>query len=162
VIALLLLLNAALAMPGGFPGQPPGQTGKRNLVQIDAPASVEARAGKEFEVPLKFYVQDGYHINSNKPTEEYLIGTHIEWDPSSAKHLDDVFPPADMKEFGFSKGKKLSVFEGMRTMKARFTAPASSGSVVLDGVFKYQACDQRACYPPGKVPIHVTVKVADK
>ncbi len=137
----------------------PGQTAKRALVQIDAPDTVEVRAGKEFEVPLKFYVQDGYHINSNKPLEEYLIATRIDWDASAAKHVADVFPAADLREFGFSKGKKLSVFEGMRTVKARFTAPAAAGNIVLDGVFKYQACDQHACYPPSKVPVHVTVQV---
>jgi hypothetical protein len=148
VIALLMLLIAL-----------PGQTGKRNLVLIDVPDTVPARAGKEFEVPVQFHVQDGYHINSNKPTEEYLIPTRIEWDASSAKHLGDDFPAADMRVFDFTKGKKFSVFEGQRTVKARFTAPSSTGSIVLDGVFKYQACDQHACYPPNKVAVHVTVKV---
>jgi hypothetical protein len=137
----------------------PGQINKRNLVQIDAPGTIQARAGKEFDVPVQFHVQDGYHINSNKPTEEYLIPTRIEWDASSAKHVADDFPPAEQKVFDFTKGKKFSVFEGQRTVKARFTAPASPGSIVLDGVFKYQACDQHACYPPSKVPVHVTVKV---
>jgi len=155
VITLLLLLNAAFFEPGLVPGQ----TGKRNLVQIDAPETVQARAGKEFEVSVQFHVQDGYHINSNKPSEEYLIPTKVEWDASGAKHVSDDFPPADMRVFDFTNGKKFSVFEGTRTLKARFTAPASAGSVVLDGVFKYQACDQHACYPPSKVPVHVTVKV---
>ena len=75
------------------------------------------------------------------------------------KHLGDDFPAADMRVFDFTKGKKFSVFEGQRTVKARFTAPSSTGSIVLDGVFKYQACDQHACYPPNKVAVHVTVKV---
>ena len=155
MIALLMLLTLAL------PGQT-GPTAKRNLVQIDAPETVAARAGKEFDVALQFHVQDGYHINSNKPTEEYLIATRIDWDPSGAKHVSDDFPPADLRVFGFTNGKKFSVFEGMRTVKARFTAPASAGTIVLDGVFKYQACDQHACYPPSKVPVHVTVKVTER
>jgi hypothetical protein len=152
VIALLMLLTLA------FPEQV-NPTAKRNLVQIDAPDTVPARAGKEFEVPVVFHVQDGYHINSNKPTEEYLIATRIDWDASSAKHVVDDFPPPDLRVFGFTNGKKFSVFEGMRTVKARFSAPSSAGNIVLDGVFRYQACDQHACYPPSKVPVHVTVKV---
>lgn len=139
-----------------------GQGTKRELVQIDVPDTVEVRAGKEFEVPVKFYVADGYHINSNKPTEEYMLPTKIDWQPSSLKHLDDVFPPADMKAFGFSAGKKLSVFEGMRIIKARFTAPASAGKVTLEGTFRYQACDQRACYPPSKVSVRVPVKISER
>jgi len=148
VIALLMLL---LAVPGQFT--------KKTIVQIDTPDSVEAHAGKPFDVALRFHVQDGYHINSNKPTEEYLIATRVEWDAAGPKHLTDDFPPAELKQFAFTNGKKLSVFEGMQTLKAHFTAPASAGTIAIDGVFKYQACDQHACYPPGKVPIHVTVKV---
>jgi hypothetical protein len=149
VITLLMLLTLAM----------PGQTTKRNIVLIDAPDTVAAHAGKEFEVPVQFHVQDGFHINSNKPTEEYLIPTRIDWDASGAKHVADDFPPAELKVFGFTNGKKFSVFEGQQTIKVRFTAPATPGNIVLDGVLRYQACDQKACYPPSKAPVHVTVKV---
>lgn len=153
------ILPIVLAMMLG--GQVNGPGSKRQLVQVDVPESVEAHAGKPFEVPVKFYVQDGYHINSNKPSEDYLLGTRIEWEASTAKHVDDTFPPADMKVFSFTKGKKLAVFEGVRVVKAHFTAPSSKGSVTLEGVFKYQACDQHACYPPSKVPVKVSVKVVE-
>jgi hypothetical protein len=140
------------------------QTPKRNLVQLDVPDQIEAHAGKEVEVPVKFWVADGYHINSNKPTEEYMIPTKVDWQPSPLKHVGDVFPAADQRAFGFTKGKKLSVFEGTRTLKARFAIPASgaSGTLTLEGTFRYQACDQAACYPPGKVAIKVAVKVLDR
>jgi hypothetical protein len=134
---------------------------KRELVQIDTPANVEARPGQTFEVEIKFFVADGYHINSNKPTEEYMIPTRIEWQPSPLKHVSDAFPPADMVAFKFSNGKKLSVYEGGRSIKAKFTVPASgvSGKVDVDGIFKYQACDHQACYPPAKVEIRIPVRI---
>ncbi len=139
----------------------PPQILKRDLVQVDSPDSVDAKPGQTFEVPIKFFVKDGYHINSNKPTEEYMIPTRIEWQPSSLKHVSDAFPPATLSVFKFSQGKKLSVFEGGRTLKAKFTVPASgvSGKVTVEGTFRYQACDQQACYPPNKVEIKVPVNV---
>ena len=134
---------------------------KRELVQVDTPANVEARPGQTFEVEIKFFVADGYHINSNKPTEEYLIPTRIEWQPSALKHVSDAFPAPAMVAFKFNKDKKLSVYEGGRTIKAKFTVPSTgvSGKVAVEGTFRYQACDQQACYPPAKVEIRVPVKI---
>ena len=134
---------------------------KRELVQVDTPAKVEARPGQTFEVEIKFFVADGYHINSNKPTEEYMIPTRIEWQPSPLKHVSDAFPLADMVALKFEKGKKLSVYQGGRSVKAKFTVPSTgvSGEIEVDGTFRYQACDQNACYPPAKVEIRVPVKI---
>lgn len=134
---------------------------KRDLVQVDTPANLEARPGQTIEVEIKFFVADGYHINSNKPTEEYMIPTRIEWQPSALKHVADAFPPPEMVAFEFNKDKKLSVYEGRRSVKAKFTVPSSgvSGKVELAGTFKYQACDQHACYPPNKVELKIPIKI---
>ena len=152
ILTLFLLASAAL-----------GGGAKRDLVHIDVPDMVEVRAGQNFEVPIKFWVADGYHINSNKPTEEYMIPTRIEWQPSAFKHVSDDFPPPDQREFKFTSGKKLSVYEGARTLKARFTAPAgSTGKQTIEGAFRYQACDNAACYPPNKVEIKLNVNVSGR
>jgi hypothetical protein len=134
---------------------------KRDLVQIDVPDNTEAVAGKPFEVQIKFFVADGYHINSNKPTEEYMIPTQVDWEPSSIKHLSDVFPKPDSVEFPFTHGKKLSVYQRVQVIKAKFSVPASgvTGKINVDGTFRYQACDNAACYPPNKVEFRIPVTV---
>ena len=136
---------------------------KRELVHLDVPDMVEARAGQPFDVPIKFWVADGYHINSSKPTEVYMIPTRIEWQTSALKHVSDDFPPGELREFKFTAGKKLSVYEGTQVVKARFTVPSGApGKHTLEGTFRYQACDQAACYPPSKVEIRVPVKVSER
>ena len=110
---------------------------------------------------VKFQVAAGYHINSHKPSLDYLIPTRLEWAASKLKHLGDAFPPAALKSFSFSPDKKLAVYEGSQTLKSRFTVPANTppGRLVLEGRLHYQACDDKACYPPASVPFQVPVEV---
>jgi hypothetical protein len=53
------------------------------------------------------------------------------------------------------------VYQGDVTVNAVIiperTAPI--GTYTVHGVFKYQACDQSACYPPKKLPVQFDVKV---
>lgn len=144
-VTLLLLASSAWAA--------------RQYVQVTPPAAVSGKPGDKVEVSIPFKVLEGFHINSNKPTFKYMIATQMEWAGSELKHLDDAFPPAQMRAFSFSK-ERLAVYEGTQTVKARFTIPASaSGKLTADGKLRYQACDQQTCYPPNSIDVKVTVEV---
>ena len=133
----------------------------RQYVAVTAPQAVSGKPGDKVEISIPFKVLEGFHINSNKPTFEYMIATKVEWSESALKHLDDVFPPAQMKAFSFSPGKKLAVFEGSQIVKARFAIPAGTapGKLTVDGKLRYQACDHQTCYPPNSIDVRVVVEV---
>ncbi len=147
---LLLLWVALVAGPA------------RELVTV-APQEtpLTARRGAAFEVTLRFEVASGYHINSNKPTLDYLIPTRVEWSSSKLKHRGDIFPRAMLRSFSFAPEKKLAVYEGRQTLKSRFAVPADApaGRLALQGKLRYQACDDKACYPPASVDFQVPVEV---
>ena len=90
-----------------------------------------------------------------------MIPTRLEWAPSALKHLEDVYPAAKSKQFSFSPGQKLAVYEGVQTLKARLAVPATAplGKITLEGKLRYQACDDKACYPPASVTIQVPVEI---
>ncbi len=148
--ASLILLLAATAWAAG-----------RQYVELTQPDPAAGRPGEKIEVSIPFKVLAGYHINSNKPTFDYMIATRMEWTKSSIQHLGDTFPAPQMKVFGFSSGKKLAVYEGSQVLKTRLGIPANAapGKLTLDGKFRYQACDHQACYPPNSVDVKVTVEV---
>ncbi len=149
VTSLLLTAFPALLLPA-------------ELVHLTPPpAPLVARPGKLMEVPVRFTVEHGYHINSNRPSLDYLIPTRLEWSASGLKHLEDRFPPAELKAFSFSPEKKLSVYEGRQTMKSRFAVPATApaGKLTLSGRLHYQACDDKTCYPPASVDVRVPVEI---
>jgi thiol:disulfide interchange protein DsbD len=133
----------------------------RQYASVTQPEPVSGRPGEKIEVSIPFKVLDGYHINANKPTFDYMIPTRMEWTSSALRHLGDTFPPPQHKAFGFSSGKKLAVYEGSQVLKTRFSIPAnaSAGRLTVEGKFRYQACDHQTCYPPYSVDVKVTVEV---
>ena len=134
----------------------------KEVVKIATPeADAVAKRGQKLEIVVNFTVAAGYHINSSKPTLEYLIPTRVEWAPSALKHLADTFPPPVMKEFGFSPGEKLAVYQGTQKLSVRFSVPenAALGKMMIEGKLKYQACDDHACYPPATALMSVPVEI---
>ena len=150
-----ILLAGAL-----FPA--PEWAAPRDFVRITAPAPPQrAVRGRRLEITLGFTVAPGYHINSSKPSQPYMIPTRLEWSASVLRHLEDVFPSAKSKQFSFSPRQRLSVYEGEQTLKARFAVPetAPPGRIILEGKLRYQACDDKACYPQARVTIQVPVEI---
>ncbi len=104
----------------------------------------------------------GFHVNSNKPTEGYLIPTQLLPDlPAGYKVLATTYPPGTLTKFEFSE-KKLSVYEGKFTLRMKIQAPAGAplGMTKLPLTLRYQACNDSACLPPVKIPIPLEIEIA--
>ena len=58
---------------------------------------------KEFEITVVANIVSGYHIDSHKPTDPYLIPTTIAAElPEGFQLVDTVYPPGEEKRFPFS------------------------------------------------------------
>ena len=102
------------------------------------------------QVKIPVTVKDGYHVNSNKPSEEYLIPLKLTWTQLGSLEGGTVtYPKPMLEKYEFSE-TPLSVFTGGFELVANFkvaaNAPAGPGAVT--GKLRYQACSNRACYPP--------------
>jgi hypothetical protein len=123
---------------------------------------VTVAAGKAATVQLLFRVAPGYHINSNRPKSELLIPTSLSLDPAANILLGGVtYPPGKDASFPFAPEEKLSVYSGDFSLQAlvRVARNAPAGAYRVRGHLRYQACDDRACYPPAKVPVEFEVRV---
>jgi hypothetical protein len=122
--------------------------------------SVKAKKGAEVVVTLKASLPAGYHANSNKPTEAYLIPLTLKWTAGPLQTDAVTYPQPTMEKYSFSD-KPLSVVTGDFAITTKFRAPgdAASGPAAQTGTLRYQACDNRACYPPKNVPVSVTVSI---
>lgn len=110
-------------------------------------------------IPLA--VQPGYHVNSNKPADEYLIPISLKWTKAGALEPGAVvYPKPSMEKYAFSD-KPLSVFTGNFDVIANFkvapNAPAGPGAAV--GRLRYQACNDKACFPPKTIEITVPYQI---
>jgi len=114
------------------------------------------RAGKKSVVELRFRVTDGFHVNSHTPKSELLIPTNLTLQPAAGVKAATIEYPAGTEySFSFEPGEKLDVYTGVFTVKVPVIA--ESGSHTVDGVLRYQACDNAACYPPKSLPVQVVV-----
>lgn len=126
------------------------------------PARVElATGGAAAEFTLVAIIQEGFHINSNKPAQDYLIPTRVELAAAEGFELEKVeFPAGELKSFGFAPDEKLSVYEGTLKLRARLRAKsAAAGAHSLRLLFHYQACNDQICLRPAQREAKLTVQV---
>jgi Disulphide bond corrector protein DsbC len=119
--------------------------------------------GKEFQAAVVAEIRSGYHVNSHKPTDEYLIATTVTPQlPAGFKLVDTIYPAGRQQKFSFSPDKPLDVYTGSVTFKLRLmtSADAPLGTVNVPAVLRYQACNDTTCLPPVKIPVDLHVEVA--
>ncbi len=130
-------------------------------LKILSPADT-LEAGKSNPFSIEVTIKKTFHINSNKPTEDYLIPASIEFNAQNGLIYGEAeFPEPKIKTLGFSQ-KPVSIYEGTFVIKTAVTLPASfqSSEVDISGVIGYQACDDNMCMIPAEMNFKKTFKVA--
>jgi DsbC/DsbD-like thiol-disulfide interchange protein len=144
------------------------QTEMRSAASVVKPAAYvsvdQVPRGKEFQIAVVAEIARGYHVNSHKPTDPYLIPTTLTPQlPSGFQPGNTTYPPGKLEKFPFSPDKPLDVYSGSVTLVLRVTAHADAplGEVTIPLTLRYQACSEAACLPPVKIPVSASVRVAD-
>ncbi len=106
-------------------------------------------------------MRPSFHINSNTPGSDLLIPTVLRLDPPTDVIASTTYPKGKNMAFPFAPSHKLNVYTGnfqvtTRVVVARNMRP---GKYRVRGDLKYQACDNRACYPPTQLPVAFDVTV---
>jgi DsbC/DsbD-like thiol-disulfide interchange protein len=113
-------------------------------------AADKAQRGKLIQGAIVMDIPGGYHVNSNRPLEKFLVATQLSVEaPQGVKVSAVTFPRAQLRTFQFSK-EKLSVYEGKVILRFNVTVPANfnSGSLQLKTKLRYQSCSDSLCFPP--------------
>jgi len=135
---------------------------KTPSVTLSPVPAAKLTRGKANVITFNFRVESGFHINSNKPSADYLIPTVLKLDPPTDLMVGKIiYPPGQDMSFAFSPTVKLNVYSGEFTVSVS-VRPLSSvmyGQYEFHGNLRYQACDNAACYPPKNLPVRFAVKV---
>lgn len=119
----------------------------------------EIKAGVPFEFDVIADIENSWHINSNKPNEDYLIPTKIEISPK-IKILETIYPKAHDIKFSFSD-VPVSVFENRITIKVKAlidnSFPENQKSITV--TLNYQACNNQTCLAPNQVSQKINVNI---
>jgi hypothetical protein len=132
-----------------------------NVLLMPKPEPVAARAGATLEVKLPLQLREGYHVNSDKPPDPYLIPLRLTWDSGLITVAEVIYPRPENRKVDFFAGP-LPVFSGHFELLTRFKVPASAppGLVNVAGKLRYQACNDRMCLPPKTIDVTVPVSVS--
>lgn len=124
-------------------------------------SSYKVKAGAATPLALIVEINDGYHINSNRPADKNLIATALKFDRLAGLSVSPViYPRAKMQKFEFSP-KPLSVYEGKAVFKmtARALAQLGTGAQTLKGKLTVQACNNQVCLRPQTVDVAIPLEV---
>jgi len=147
---LIVAPSLATAQLRGIPAE------LTSLVESDGRAGNSVRAALQVKLPERF------HVQSNAPRDPAFIPTVLTVDaPAGVRVAEIVFPPAtDLKQVGQSQ--PLAVFEHEFAIGVRFelSADVARGPLDIPGRLRYQACDDRLCYPPATADFRWTVPVS--
>lgn len=144
----MIILAVFLLVPATFFATPPQSP--PNIAVTASLSADKVQRGRTVKGTVVLDIPGGFHVNSSRPLEKFLIPTQLKLDPQNGIRVSAVsYPRAVLRKFKFSKNR-VSVYEGRATMSFNVTVPAnaSSGATELKGRVRYQSCNDELCFPP--------------
>ena len=143
---ILFLFSLLLITWGNFCAQDKNN----NIVDISLSSVPDTANRNYFTVFVNINIKDGWHLNSNKPLDEYMTPTSVKLkDTSGIKIVNVKYPPEMIAKLQFSDSE-LSLYEGMVTIKVILKADdviiKHKKMAVLE--LEYQSCNNKTCLFP--------------
>lgn len=152
-----LALAAAVALAFARPAAAQGP-------EIDYTFTPEQSAvapGETVRAVVTFTLSEGYHVNSHTPLEEFYIPTVVEVSEAEGFSVRKVIYPEHT--FFEVAGEELAVYEHEFHIGLVLDvgAEVEPGDHTLAGTLRYQACDDKMCFPPDTLELKLPLTVGD-
>ena len=150
------VLAVLLCLPALWPQSP---TNER--LTVGQPQKVAGKRNETVHTKIPISILAGYHVNSNTPSDDYLIPLSLTWSALGPLEGGQVaYPKPTLEKYEFAE-KPLSVFTGNFELAVSFkvAATAAAGPGVAAGKLRYQACSNKACFQPKTVEVTVPYSV---
>ncbi len=146
---IVTLMGVLICLPANFQAAP-APSPEPNIGVAGYYATDKAQRGRTIRAAIVIDIPSGYHINSSRPLESYLIATQLKIDASNGARVGVIaYPAAKMRTFKFSK-KSLSVYENKAILRFTVTLTANyqGNELALKAHLRYQSCNDEVCFPP--------------
>lgn len=106
-------------------------------------------------------IPGGYHAGSYRPGNEYVIATRVTASASGASVGKVTYPRGHDRQFSFSSGKTINVYEGRVTFTFPVTVSSNSTAttVKVRVAVKVQTCNDESCNLPTTKNLTLTARV---
>lgn len=131
---------------------------QQNKITVRPAEPVTIKRGTAATETLQFVVQAGFHVNSDKPKDEFIIPLKLTWTPGLLEAKAIEYPKPEQIKVGT---QDLLVFTGTFPVKTEFKAPANAptGPAILTGKIRYQACSSDMCFRPSTLDVKLPVVI---
>jgi thiol:disulfide interchange protein DsbD len=109
--------------------------------------------GRSYPLAVEILIRKQYHINSNKPEQDFLIPTALTFQAPEGVAFGKIeYPQAKMKKFAFSE-TPLSVYDGniLVFTNISISPDITARDIELKARLDYQACDDQTCQAPAEL-----------
>ncbi|MBF8247711.1 MAG: thiol:disulfide interchange protein DsbD [Bacteroidetes bacterium] len=113
--------------------------------------------GSTFQIALILDIAKGWHVNSHRPTTQYLIPTDVQLDPREGYIVTDLkYPKGTLQKLGFSD-QPLDVYEGTVTIfvSVKVSETLASDGDTVRGRLRVQSCDDKVCLAPSTISLAI-------
>lgn len=114
--------------------------------------SARSSPGDGTRIDVTLQVDEGYHINANPASIDYLIATAVSFSPLKPSKI--VYPTARRFQSAFAP-EGIDVYEGAVTLSVSFPPETAPTLHAAAGVVSAQACDAQSCLPPSELRFEV-------
>jgi hypothetical protein len=131
---------------------------QQNKISVQPGDPLTVKRGETAKQVLKAVVLTGFHVNSDKPRDEFLIPLKLSWNAGPLEAKSISYPTPEELEMN---GQKLVVFTGVVPIETEFVAAkdAAKGGATITGKLKYQACNTQMCFRPATIDVHFPVVI---
>ena len=145
---------AAVVFLSGYLTSTNAQSVSGSIANGSVTRGTPARATVVLSIP------GGLHVNSSRPSGEYMIPTSVRASALGAKVGAVVYPRGRDRKFDFSE-HSINVYEGRVAFNFPVTVPATyrGTSVAVRVTVRFQACTNDACYAPKTKNLTLTARV---
>ena len=126
------------------------QDKNNNIVDISLSSVPDTSYNNYYTVFINIDIKEGWHLNSNKPLDEYLTPTSVRLvDSTHIKIVKIEYPPEMIAKLQFSDSE-LSLYEGMVTIKVILKADDIfiRNKKKVEFELEYQSCNNQTCLFP--------------
>jgi thiol:disulfide interchange protein len=151
-------LSAALAASAGAAAQPRGAAVETRWEVEPAPAA----PGSSVRATLRIEVEPTYHVQSDKPLDDFLIPTTLTLTPPAGIAVREVLYPKPVLFRVEYDLQPLSVFEHAFAIQVTLAVAdgVPPGRHTVKAVLQYQACDDKKCLNPVSRDVPLDLEVA--
>jgi thiol:disulfide interchange protein len=133
-----------------------------DLVRINlSENNFKVEQGKQIKFKITATIKNGFHINSNKPNDEFLIPLTITSGHAAFPISKIDFPVPEEFKFPMSD-QPVSAYLGTTQIgiTINISGNIQAGKYTVPIEFNYQACNDQSCFPPSTITDSITVEVA--